>query len=73
VCDASLGERYKLAIVDVHEDSAAARGSGVVATPTLVKNRPLPVRQLVGNLSPAQRVLAALDIPVAGDPPVAVG
>jgi circadian clock protein KaiB len=73
VCDASLGERYKLEIVDVHEDAAAAYGSGVFATPTLVKSRPPPVRQLVGNLSQAERVLAALDIPVPGNPPVAVG
>jgi diguanylate cyclase (GGDEF)-like protein len=53
LCDVHLAGHYHLSVIDVYEDPAAVRASGVLATPTLVKNRPLPVRELVGDLSHA--------------------
>jgi len=67
LCDVHLAGRYHLSIVDVHEDPAAALGSGVIAAPTLVKNRPLPVRKVVGDLSLPGKVLVALGLAVAAD------
>jgi circadian clock protein KaiB len=64
LCDIHLDGRYHLAVVDVHEDSATVLSSGVIATPTLVKNRPLPVRKVVGDLSHTDRVLLALELHV---------
>jgi circadian clock protein KaiB len=75
LCETHLGARYQLGVLDVHEDPAAALSNGVLATPTLVKTWPLPVRKTVGDLSRTQRVLLALDLPnavdsmPAGDPP----
>jgi circadian clock protein KaiB len=71
--DLSLGRRYRLAVVDVHQDGGAALNSQVVAVPTLVKHRPLPVRKLLGDLSDSRRVLLALGLPVAEDAPRALG
>jgi circadian clock protein KaiB len=71
--DLHLGRRYHLAVVDVHQDLGAVIGSGVIAAPTLVKNRPLPVRKVVGDLSDTRRVLLALGLPVAEDAPRARG
>lgn len=51
LCDTHLAGRYHLAVVDVQEDCTGLVDSEVLATPTLVKNWPLPVRKLVGNLS----------------------
>ncbi len=34
----------------------------ILALPTLVKHSPIPLRQLVGNLTDAKRVRAALDL-----------
>jgi circadian clock protein KaiB len=65
LCESRLHGRYHLLVIDVHEDLAAVLGDGVVATPTLVKNRPLPVRKLVGDLSHTDKVLLALELPVA--------
>jgi circadian clock protein KaiB len=70
--DLHLGRRYHLAVVDVHQDLGGV-GTGVIATPTLVKNRPLPVRKVVGDLSDTRRVLLALGLPVAEDAPRALG
>ena len=38
----------------------------MIASPTLVRNLPLPVRKHVGGLTDAGRVLLELDLPVAG-------
>jgi len=65
LCDNHLSGRYQLAVVDVHGDPSAVLRSLVLATPTLVRNRPLPVRKLVGDLSDAGRVLLALELPSA--------
>jgi circadian clock protein KaiB len=73
LCDVHLEGRYELSVVDVHEDAAAARNSDVIAAPTLVKNLPLPVRKLVGDLSQTAKVLTALDLPAASDAPPVVG
>jgi circadian clock protein KaiB len=72
VCDADLGDRCRLSIVDVHEDPGAAVDFRVFATPTLVRTRPLPIRKLVGDLSSADRVLRALEI-LVDDSPIALG
>jgi circadian clock protein KaiB len=72
-CEAHAGGRYQLEIVDVHENPAAAVGSGVFATPTLVRNRPRPRRRIVGDLSHAETMLASLPVAVAGTPAIARG
>ena len=67
LCEIHLDGRYHLSVVDVHDDPAAVLSSQVVAAPTLIKNRPLPVRKLVGDLSDTDKVLLALDLPGAYD------
>jgi diguanylate cyclase (GGDEF)-like protein len=53
LCEDHVAGRYHLSVVDVHGDTSALRSSGVLATPTLIKYLPLPVRHLVGDLSKA--------------------
>lgn len=62
LCDGHLGGRYELTIVDVNQNPELARGSRVLATPTLLKAKPAPERMVVGDLSDLDRVLAALDL-----------
>lgn len=64
-CDGHLVGHYRLSVVDVHDDIPAMRAAEILATPTLVKNLPLPVRKVVGDLSHAGRVLHGLDLPIA--------
>lgn len=72
LCDNHLAGRYDLCVVDVHEDPVAAITSRVFAAPTLVKNRPLPVRKLVGDLSDTEKVLLALELPITDSAPPAL-
>lgn len=71
LCELHLPGRYSLSVVDVHEDPAALISNRILAAPTLVKNLPLPVRRLVGDLSHTEKVLLALDIPVTSNAPSA--
>ncbi len=65
LCESHLHGRYQLTVVDVHENPDAVLADQVLATPTLLKRLPLPVRKLVGDLSQTDKVLQALDLPVA--------
>ena len=67
LCETHLHERYELSVIDVHMNPDLVRSRGVLAFPTLIKDAPLPRRVIVGDLSDANRVLAALDIAVAYD------
>lgn len=51
LCDAKLPGRYELEITDVLENPTAAEDANIVATPTLVRWRPLPVRVIVGDMT----------------------
>lgn len=66
ICDENLEGRYRLEVVDIRQQPAIARESQIIATPTLIKESPLPLRRLVGNMSNTQRVLTGLDLcPIA--------
>ena len=62
LCENYLAGRYRLQVVDVHRDPAKMLRHNVLAAPTLLRERPLPIRRLVGDLSDTGKVLAALDI-----------
>ena len=62
ICDAHLGGRHQLNIVDLNQEPAGAGLHHVLATPTLVKDRPLPLRMLVGDMSDHIKILLALDV-----------
>ena len=49
-------------VVDVREKPELAEQDRILATPTLVRREPAPVRKIIGDLSDIDRVLASLDI-----------
>jgi circadian clock protein KaiB len=61
-CDDLLPGRYELEVIDIYQAPARARAESVVAAPTLVRQCPLPVRRVVGNLSSRARVIQALSL-----------
>jgi circadian clock protein KaiB len=62
VCEEHLAGRYDLEVIDLYQQPELARGQQLIAAPTLVKELPLPVRRLIGDLSDEQRVLVGLDL-----------
>ncbi|MEE8574484.1 MAG: circadian clock KaiB family protein [Thermodesulfobacteriota bacterium] len=62
LCDEELSGRYELEVIDILETPHLADAENVVATPTLVKQTPGPLRRVVGDLSSKENVLAGLNI-----------
>jgi circadian clock protein KaiB len=62
ICEGKLQGQYDLEVVDVYENPEATRELQIVATPTLVKILPEPLRRIIGDLSDQERVLAGLDL-----------
>jgi circadian clock protein KaiB len=62
ICEDNLEGRYDLEVVDIYQHPEHVKAEQIVVTPTLVKQSPLPVRKLIGDLSDTERVLIGLDI-----------
>jgi circadian clock protein KaiB len=62
ICEEHLHGRYELQVIDVYQRPALARNEQIVATPTLIKVLPSPLRRLIGDLSNEERVLLGLDL-----------
>jgi len=62
VCAKYLDGRFELQVIDLYQQPELARQAQVIAAPTLVKNYPLPLRRLIGDLSDTHEVLLGLDI-----------
>jgi circadian clock protein KaiB len=65
-----LDLQYDLVIIDILEQPHLAEEYRILATPTLFRLSPLPVRRLVGDLSDEERVCQGLGFPRT---PVKVG
>ncbi len=62
VCEETIPGRYELEVVDIRQHPEAARKAEIVASPTLVKSLPLPLRKLIGDMSKTERLLLGLDV-----------
>lgn len=62
ICLEMLNENYELHIIDVLERPQLAEDEKILATPTLIKVLPQPIRRIVGDLSNKDQVLLELDL-----------
>ncbi len=68
ICEEELDGRYDLEIIDVLEFPELAEDERILATPTLIKSLPPPLRRVIGDLSNKEKVLLGLEVlPKAGD------
>lgn len=66
ICDEHLPGRFDLEVIDVYANPQATLEYQIVATPTLVKVLPEPLRRIIGDLSDHARVMRGLNITSAG-------
>jgi circadian clock protein KaiB len=64
ICGEYLAGRFEIELIDVYRKPELARDRQIIAAPTLVKELPLPLRKLIGDLTDVERVLRGLDIEV---------
>jgi circadian clock protein KaiB len=62
ICDEELKGRCDLEVVDIYQRPMLAEGEQIIATPTLVKKLPLPLRRFIGDLSDTERIVLGLDL-----------
>ena len=62
ICESELKGDYTLEIVDVLERPQLAEEEKILATPTLIKELPVPIRRIIGDLSDTEKVLLGLDL-----------
>lgn len=62
ICDQELPGQYELQIIDVLEQPEEAEHAKILATPTLIKQLPPPLRRVIGDLSDKDRLLLGLEI-----------
>ena len=67
ICEQELKGEYQLEIIDVLKHPQAAEDDRILATPTLIKQLPPPLRRVIGDLSDKDKVLLGLE--VRGAPP----
>ncbi len=54
--------RYELEVIDIYQQPKLAKGEQIIATPTLIKKLPLPLRKLIGDMSDTERFLVGIDL-----------
>jgi circadian clock protein KaiB len=62
ICEEELRGQYELQIIDVLEHPQLAEDEKILATPTLIKRLPPPLRRVIGDLSDRDKVLLGLNV-----------
>jgi circadian clock protein KaiB len=62
ICEEHLEGRYHIEVVDLLKQPHLARGDQIFAIPTLVRQLPVPIKQILGDLSNTERALVGLDL-----------
>jgi circadian clock protein KaiB len=62
LCEKHLEGCYELDVIDIYQQPKLAKGEQIIATPTLIKKLPLPLRKLIGDMSDTERFLVGIDL-----------
>jgi circadian clock protein KaiB len=62
LCETELEGHYDIEVIDVLENPALAGTDKILATPTLVRELPVPIRKLIGDLSDREKVWFGLEL-----------
>ncbi len=57
-----LRDQYALEVIDVLENPGLAEDDKILATPTVVKHLPSPIRKIIGDFTAREKVLLGLDL-----------
>lgn len=52
---------YELAVIDVLEHPELAEAAKILATPTLIKELPPPIRRIIGDLADTEQVITWIE------------
>ena len=67
LCETEMNGNFELEVIDVYQQPILARDGQIIATPTLVRDFPKPVRRLIGNLANTTALFVGLDLDSKGE------
>ena len=62
ICEDQLKGCYDLQIIDISQEPESVKKEDIIATPTLIKELPKPIRRIIGDLTDTERILVALNV-----------
>jgi len=62
ICEEHLQGKYSIEVIDLVKNPKLGEGDQILATPTLVRALPMPIKKIIGNLANVDRVLVGLDL-----------
>jgi circadian clock protein KaiB len=62
ICAEGAPGRYLVDVIDLKKTPQLAREHNIVAIPTLVRQLPVPIRKIIGDLSDRDKVLVHLKV-----------
>jgi circadian clock protein KaiB len=62
ICENHLKGRYRITVIDLLKQPQLAKGDQILATPTVVRRLPIPVRTIIGTLTDTEKVLIGMDL-----------
>jgi len=62
ICDEKLSGCYALEVIDIGQQPDSVTKEDIIATPTLIKELPKPIRRIIGDLSDRGRIIVALNL-----------
>ena len=62
LCEQYLAGRFELEVIDIYQQPQLVKGEQIIATPTLIKKLPLPLRKLIGDMSDTEKFLVGIDL-----------
>jgi circadian clock protein KaiB len=62
ICEEHLKDQYSIEVIDLLKNPQLGEGDQILATPTLVRALPTPIKKIIGNLANTERVLVGLDL-----------
>jgi circadian clock protein KaiB len=66
LCEGEEKDNCTLEVIDIYQQPKMARANQIVATPTLVKEFPRPMRRFIGNLANIAGLFVELDLLTKG-------
>lgn len=62
ICESYLQDQYVLEIIDLYKNQSLVKEYDIIACPTLLIEKPEPVKRLIGDLSDTEKVIKLLKI-----------
>lgn len=61
-CEEYLKDQYRIEVIDLLENPQLAKRDQIIALPTLLRQLPLPLKKIIGDLSNQEKILIGLDL-----------